>query len=151
TAVLLGVTHVLFVRVGGSAGADIPFAVRFARRLAQALGGVVADQQSGQLWSGGVERTAAGPGRSERAKGTSLDWYSRGVLVGPDFAARYLAACRRLLPEALPRRFGEYEPLQAKLAEAGDDGFTAAWSRATSTLHFAASRPCISGSLSAGP
>jgi Integrase core domain len=43
TATLLGVTHVFHVTVEGSADADVPYAVRFARTLAQALGGVVVD------------------------------------------------------------------------------------------------------------
>ena len=151
TATLLGVTHVFYVTAEGSADADVPYAVRFTRTLAQALGGVVVDQQSDQIWARGVERTSAAPARNERVKVINLDWYTRRMFVGPEFGARYPAICRRLLPEALPRRFGEYEPLQGKLAEAGDDGFANVWRDATSILFFTASPPCISGSMWAGP
>jgi hypothetical protein len=147
TATVLDVTHVFYVTVEGSAAADIPHAVRFARTLAQALGGVVTDQQSGQIWARGVERALATPERNERVKVINLDWYTRRMFVGADFGAQYAGICRRLLPEALPRRFGEYEPLQGKLAEAGDGGFANAWRDATSILFFAASPPCISGSV----
>ena len=150
TATVLEVTHVFYVTVEGSAAADILHAVRFARSLAQALGGVVTDQQSGQIWARG-ERASATPERNERVKVINLDWYTRRMFVGPDFGAQYAGICRRLLPEALPRRFGEHEPLQGKLAGAGDGGFANAWRDATSILFFAASPPCISGSMGAGP
>lgn len=127
TATVLDVTHVFYVTVEGSAAADIPHAVRFARTLAQALGGVVTDQQSGQIWARGGERAPATPERNERVKVINLDWYTRRMFVGPDCGAQYVGICRRLLPEALPRRFGEYEPLQGKLAGAGDGGFANAW------------------------
>jgi hypothetical protein len=151
TTTLFGVTHVFYVTVEGSADADVPYAVRFARTLAQALGGVVVDQQSDQIWARGLERTSATSARNERVKVINLAWYTRRMFVGPNVGARYPAICRRLLPEAPPRRFGEYEPFQGKLAEAGDDGFANAWRDATSSLFFTASPPCISGSMSAGP
>lgn len=112
---------------------------------------MVTDQQSGQIWARGGERAPATPERNERVKVINLDWYTRRMFVGPDFGAQYAGICRRLLPEALPRRFGEYEPLQGKLAGAGDGGFANAWRDATSILFFAASPPCISGSMGAGP
>jgi hypothetical protein len=151
TAVLLGATHVFFVRVEGSADVDVPHAVRFARRLAESLGGVVVDPQTDQVWSRGVLRTAAKPARDQRVNVITLAWYTRFQSVGSDFGARYLAICRRLLPEALPRRFGETEPLQGKLTDGGDEGFAQAWSGATSLLFFVASPPCIGGSMYAGP
>lgn len=150
-AVLLGATDVFHVSVEGSAAPDIPHAVRFARRLAQSLGGVVVDQQLDEVWAKGATRQAAKPARGERVRVIDLSWYVQSERVGDDFSARYLALCRRLLPEALPRRYGEYEPLQGKLADGGDDAFRRAWREVTSTFFFMASPPCIAGSMGAGP
>jgi hypothetical protein len=150
TAAVLGVTHLFDITVEGSAEADVPHAVRFARRLAQALGGVVVDQQTTELWSKGASRQALKPDRGERVNVIKLEWYSRRESIGSDVGARYLALCRRLLPEALPRRFGEYEPLQEKLEVSGDEGFAQAWRDATMLLFFTAASPCLSGSMSAG-
>ena len=80
-----------------------------------------------------------------------LEWYCRRGSIGSDVGARYLAICRRLLPEALPRRYGEYEPFQEKLEVSGDEAFAQAWRDATSLLFFPASSPCLSGSMWAGP
>jgi hypothetical protein len=66
-------------------------------------------------------------------------------------AGRYLDVARRALPEALPRRFGEWEPLQGRFADGGEPGFTTAWRDATSILFFTASAPCTGGGLYAGP
>lgn len=151
TAVLLGATHLFQVSVEGSSSADVPYATRFSRRLAQRLGGVVVDQQTDEVWARGAARVAAKPPTNVRINVIDLNWYARSASIGDDFGARYVSLCRRLLPEALPRRFGEFEPLQGKLADAGDDGFARAWRDATSMFFFSASRPCIGGSLWAGP
>lgn len=151
TAVLLDPTVVFNVTVEGSAAVDVPYAVRFARQLAQATEGVVLDKQTDDVWAKGVGRPARKPDRGQRANVIEFNWYALRASVDSEFGASYIARCRRLLPEALPRRFGEYEPLQAKLAETGDAGFSRAWRESTSLLFFAASSPCISGALWAGP
>jgi hypothetical protein len=148
---LLEPTHLFQIIVEGSAAAEVPHAIRFARRLAQDLGGVVVDQQTDEVWSRGVSRTAEKPKRDARVKVVGLAWYSPFNAVPPDAAARYLAVCRRHFPEAAPRRFGEYEPLQGKFDEVGADGFSAAWRSATSMLFIAPTAPCVDGSLHAGP
>lgn len=112
TAVILGVSHLYSVMVEGSASSDVPLAVRFARRLAQALSGVVCDQQTGELWARGTSRSAPKPRRQDRVSVVSLKWYCLTRSLDHDFARSYLALCRRSLPEALPRRFGEFEPFQ---------------------------------------
>jgi hypothetical protein len=151
TAAVLGVTHMYGVTVEGSATADIPHAVRFARRLAQSAGGAVVDQQTDAVWARGASRTASRPERDERADVVCLTWYARKSDVDDGFGEVYPTLCRRLLPEALPRRFGEFEPLQAKLRDVGDDGFAEAWRDATSRVLFSATTPCIAGSISARP
>jgi hypothetical protein len=151
TAALLGAEVVFYVTVEGSAAADVPFAVRFSRQLAGATDGAVLDKQTGKVWAKGVGRTVKRPDPGRRISAISLAWYTLFTSVDADFGADYVALCRRFLPEALPRRFGEYEPLQSKLTDVGDDGFARAWREASSLLFFAASPPCITGSIYAGP
>jgi hypothetical protein len=151
TTVLLGATHMCLVLVEGSYAADVPFAVRFARHLAQTLGGAVVDQQTDEIWVRGTSRRVLKPTRDMRISEVILHWYAITGSVPSDAAATYTALCRKYLPEALPRRFGEFEPLQSKLTDTGDSGFDNAWRAATSLLFFTASPPCIAGSMYAGP
>ena len=151
TAAVLGVSHMYTVTVEGSAEAEIPHAVRFARTLAQSLGGAVQDQQLDDVWARGASRTATRPQRGDRVNIIRMEWYTRKTKLGDDFGHVYASLCRRLLPEALPRRFGEFEPFQGRLDERGDEGFAQAWRDATTLLFFTATSPCISGHLSAGP
>ncbi len=50
-------------------------------------------------------------------------WYHLMDEVRDDFPQRYLDLARQYLPEALPKRFGSYEPLQRNLARDGDQAF----------------------------
>ncbi|WP_420180237.1 hypothetical protein [Paenarthrobacter sp. TA1.8] len=50
-------------------------------------------------------------------------WYHLMDEVRDDFPQRYLDLARQYLPEALPKRFGSYEPLQGNLARDGDQAF----------------------------
>lgn len=70
-------------------------------------------------------------------------WYERRVDAG-DAARRWIAAAEEHLPAALPRRFGETEPLRGK----GD--MIAAYASASSLFLLAGSPPIYHGSLSAG-
>ncbi len=150
-AVVLGARALYSIAVEGTVASEIPHAVRFARRLAQALGGAVADQQTGEVWSRSQSRKIQKPARESRVATVEVAWYCLRDELTPDPAALFVKVAQRALPEALPRRFGEYEPFQGKLADTGIDGFTKAWAEATSLLFTAGSGPCIGGHLSAGP
>jgi len=125
TAVLLGARHRYGIIVEGTADAEIPHAVRFARRLAQALDGAVLDQQTDEVWSRSRSRSVRKPTPDERVATVDVGWYCLGHEVSAAPASVFLRAAEELLPEALPRRFGEEEPLQGKLAAAGTDGSSA--------------------------
>jgi hypothetical protein len=146
TAVVLGATCVYELLVEGSAASEIPHAVRFARRLADASSGAVMDQQSGETWTRGKLRT---PDRVER--GTidvvQLVWYTADGDTDGEAARAWLELARRHLPEALPRRFGPAEPLAMKLDEDGPDAFVAGAAAQARSLYFKASSPCIGGSV----
>ena len=149
TAALLGPSYLYELMVEGSSSIETPHAVRFARRLAQASAGVVLDQQTGQVWARGKLR-AAPPVQRGMIDVVELHWYVRSDGAGARAATAWLELARRHLPEALPRRFGSYEPLPMKLAVDGPDAFVQAVAAETSLLSYKGSAPCIEGSMAGG-
>jgi hypothetical protein len=137
TAAVLGARHLYSVVVEGSSESDIPHAVRFARRLAKDLDGAVVDRQLDEVWSKARTRSIRKPAREERVDVVDVDIYCLREGLIPEPARLFAAEAQRFLPEALPRRFGEYEPLQGKLAEEGIVGFCKAWAAATSLVFLA--------------
>jgi hypothetical protein len=150
TAVLLDATHIYTIMVEGSAAAAVPHAARFARRLARAVEGAVQDQQTGEVWARGASRKAVRPARAALIDIVQIHWYALHRDMPTDIAARYLALSRRYLPEALPRRFGSFEPFQHKLEADGDQAFIQAQKAETSLLFFTSQPPCFGGSLAGG-
>jgi hypothetical protein len=149
TAVLLGPSYLYELLVEGSSTVEIPHAVRFARRLAQASGGAVLDQQSGQVWARGKLR-AAPPVQRGTIDIVELHWYVGADGAGAGAATAWLELAHRHLPEALPRRLGSYEPLSMKLDVDGSDAFVAAVASETMSVYYKASPPCIEGSMAGG-
>jgi len=143
TAVVLDARQMWELHVEGPTASEVTHAVRFARRLATAAGGVVLDLQTGQTWHRGVLRTPPPVSRG-LIDIVYLRWY---VAASSQPAAEsWLELARRHLPEALPRRFGTYEPLQGRLDRDGPVAFVGADDGRHST-YFDASAPCLSGSL----
>jgi hypothetical protein len=79
----------------------------------------------------------------------SVRWYEPAAR-SPDIATRWLEAARRHLPEAMPRRFGDVEPLRGRLDRDGEDGFRRGLASAGTLFAVAGTPPIHSGSLSAG-
>ncbi|MEV6305368.1 hypothetical protein AB0M02_38560 [Actinoplanes sp. NPDC051861] len=74
-------------------------------------------------------------------------WYERAGR--DDIAARWLDAAREHLPEAMPRRFGDTEPLRGRLDRDGEEGFLRAYDSADSLLFISGKGPVHHASLSA--
>lgn len=151
TATLLGARYLWSVAVEGTTASEIPHAVRFARRLAQALDGAVVDQQTDEIWSRSKSRAIAKPEREDRVSIVEVDLYCLAEEVVAGVIDAFLDAAAKCLPEALPRRFGGYEPLQGKYDEVGRDGFKAAWAAEDMFFLFKGSGVCSGGSLSPPP
>ena len=151
TGILLGARYLYSVMVEGSAESEIPHALRFAKQLTVALNGAMVDQQTGRLWTRSKSRTIVRPPRKTRVPMVGLVWCCLREQVPADAPALIISAAERYLPEALPRRFGEYEPFQGRYSETGMEGFSQAWRDATSWLFFSGSGPCAGGHLSGGP
>ena len=148
TALMLDASVLYDLGVEGSATAEIPHAIRFARRLAAAVNGVVEDPQLGTYWTRGKLRRVE-PVESKSADTVELYWFAPidSVTRAPEI---WLSSARRWLPEALPRRFGVTEPLQSRLDRDGDQRFVKVQAEEDSMVHFAGIRPCLGGSMYGG-
>jgi hypothetical protein len=149
TAVLLEPSYLYELMVEGSSATEKPHAVRFARRLAQASAGVVLDPQTEQVWARGKLRAMPPVQRGTIAL-VDVTWYVPPDGTGAAAARAWLDLARRHLPEALPRRFGPYEPLSMKLDVDGPDAFVESVATETMFLSYKASAPCIDGNLAGG-
>lgn len=150
-AVVLGARYLYEINVEGAAATEIAHAVRFGRLLARTLDGAVVDQQLDEVWSRPGSRAVRKPEKQERVAAVHVYWYCLKAELDSNPADLLIQASERLLPECLPRRYGEYEPFQGKYADAGADGFRDAWADATSLLFTSGVVPCLGGFLSPGP
>lgn len=148
TAHVLAPSCLYEVLVEGSSTPEIPHAIRFARRLADVSDGAVLDQQLGEVWSRGKLRQVL-PVSAGRISIVDVRWYARRAGNPESVAEAWLALAGRYLPEALPRRYGSFEPLQERF-NGNASAFTTFVREAAGTVFFSAERPAISGSLAGG-
>jgi len=73
-------------------------------------------------------------------------WYER-TARSPDVVARWLAAAREHLPEAVPRRYGDTEPLRGRFGRDGDQGLAEGYARAGTLLFLRGAPPVWHASL----
>lgn len=137
------------VIVEGSTAAEVPTAVRFAKKLATAAEGVAVDEQSGEPLGTAKFRAVAAPSTG-RASIVQLRWYTPTAGSDPvDGPRLWLELAESMLPEALPRRFGNVEPFQYRLDRDGEERFYACFHNEDFSLAFTTRRPCLSGGLGA--
>jgi hypothetical protein len=119
---------------------------RFVRALADAAKGVWVDEQSGEVWRG--ERRIAREPQEETDDPDEVrfSWIVPANAVTGDELDIYVDACRRLLPEALPRRYGDYDPLPHRF-DTGMDDLRNFWKAAPVDMNFTSTGPCASGGL----
>lgn len=98
--------------------------MRAAKSLAKVLHGVIEDPQDGSLTApGGVRRYVPEP-RPEHFDVLQLSWwFNAHVLDRIEGLEQLLTLFERLLPEAMPRRYGLYQPPQFRFAETGREPF----------------------------
>ncbi|BCW56730.1 hypothetical protein V3C41_07440 [Paenarthrobacter nicotinovorans] len=123
TAVLPEVTTMFQVLVEGTQEAEIPHGVRFARKLAKACHGMVLDEQTDEVWpQPRTAKVASQPEQKQEPLSVWLSWMLLEDDLPTDFLERYLQLAQELLPEAVPVRFGNYEPYQ-HFDSTGPEGF----------------------------
>jgi hypothetical protein len=76
-------------------------------------------------------------------------WYEHAGR-SPDVVTRWLAAAREHLPEAVPRRYGDTEPLRGRFDRDGERGLAQAYAKADTLLFLAGTPPVFHGSLATG-
>lgn len=132
TAAVLGPRFLYqVISEGTEEDAATAHAVRFARKLAKEAGGAVYDVQTGEVWPKKSARSPVPPRKEMQTDIVEVQWHIPAVDCPKDLAARFLEVAHRYLPEALPRRYGVYEPFQGRFEKDGDEGF----------LGYCASRP----------
>ena len=94
---------------------------RAAGRLAQNGHGLILDPQQGTLSTPrGVQRVVSSSSRPERISVLQLSWwFNGGSLLEQGGFEHLLVTLERYLPEALPRRYGGYEPPQYRYESEG--------------------------------
>lgn len=145
---MVGITVMYAVMVEGDGRPQVALAKRFARAMAERTAGGVHDRQLDQLiWPRGAVRRFTPP-KAERIDSLELQWFIRREDMPPDLPARVLEMVRSWLPEAMPRRFGDYEPLPHQFEETRASGFVREW-RGSEELFWSATSPCLGGAMSA--
>ncbi|MER7070197.1 hypothetical protein [Terrabacter sp. NPDC000476] len=152
SAVLLDASYLYRIAaVEGSAEVSIQHAIRFARRLAESTDGAVVDQQTERVWSRSRSRSFRRPEPTTRVDVVELEWFCLRADIDDGTPTVFLETVERHLPEALPRRFGEHEPLQGRYDDGGAEGFLRSWRDATSFISFTGTGVCADGAMDAGP
>ncbi len=111
------------------------------------MDGAVLDPQTDEVFRRGRSRSSA---RVERGRVSVVDvtWYVRSLGDDPSRSATaFVAAARRHLAEALPRRYGSFEPLPLRWDEGGEKAFVSFVSGESDTVYVQGTNPLQSGSI----
>ena len=137
----------------GASKADLKAAKDVARFIAESCQGSVYDPQAGRvIWPRTRTARFVASSTNERIRLVGLDWFLPTSLRTSATAATMLQILRKTFPEALPTRFGKFEPLQHRLEPGDDQPFVEMWSK-QSTVEFGDSffwqtkSPCYGGSV----
>jgi hypothetical protein len=116
---------------------------------------ILADEIDAAVYDGDVLRMplssvpkSTRPAKDEIVEALELTWYGYGGAPADPLRAWWESA-RRWFPEAAPRRFGEWEPLQGTVSEVGLAGLQQAWqdARQPSLMTTCAQFPAIDADL----
>jgi len=118
-------TQLVLEPIGSPASAYAAL-LRAARAVARAGHGVVLDGQTGELTTPRGVRRFVPETRPERFAVLDLGWWFLGDrLLTPEGLNGLLDIFEALLPEAIPRRYGLFEPPQFQLAQEGREHLAA--------------------------
>ena len=121
---LPGIAYLLEISVEGAASEkNVRETLRFSKSLAKDVKGVVEDPQTDTIiLSAGTKKMSDGNiSKGDRTE-ISLRWYFDDIKdFFPSKCRLLIDLFERLMPDALPKRYGQYEPPQLKLAEKGKE------------------------------
>lgn len=134
------------IMVEGDAESEAVYARRFVKSLAKAARGVGVDLQTDEVFGGIGQYVVATPPSHSRVRVLELSWYSPAD-PQVDVVRLWAETCHRHLPQALPRRFGDDEPLPHHVDRDGVDALAAMASTEDHLVSFTTSGPCLGGSF----
>ena len=134
TAVLPEAATMFQVLVEGTVESEIVHGVRFAKKLAKACHGVAVDEQTEEVWPKPRVVTPAVPKVSPYKDLVDFSWYVLADEMPVDLPERYVRLAEEYLPEALPVRFGPFQPYQGNFARDGIEGLMREWKDAYLSL-----------------
>ena len=118
-----------------ASGADLKLALQLAKSIAETCHGAVYDPQVDQVvWPRKSYRRFIAPKQQERIRLIGLDWYLPMSRSSSDTAKLLLRVLRKTCPEAVPTRFGTFEPLQHRLGS-DDESFVNVWKEVGSVTY----------------
>ena len=138
------------VQISVKPSTEAAWPMELAIHLARAADGIVYDPQEDRVgWPKGFQARDAGSGE-ERISEVEFDWFTAWSPTDPDLPRQFLGLLRDHAPEALPTRYGGYEPLPFRFAGAtADDEFVRHWLEEASSwtpgLSWNATRPSFGG------
>ena len=144
------------VQISVKPSTDATWPMELATHLARTSHGVVYDPQEDRVaWPTGFRPRDPDSGE-ERASEVQLDWFTTRSPGDPELPRRFLQLIRSLVPEALPRRYGSFEPLSLRFeGETADEDFISAWVKEAGAwppmLFWTARRPSFGGSAFLSP
>jgi hypothetical protein len=120
---LPGIAYLTVIVIEGARNnkKTIPETLRFCKALAKDINGVVDDQQTDTIiLPAGVKKKFARSVSKDEPQEIYLDWYFSDIKDFYSLKVKQLIDLfDRFMPDALPKRYGEYEPPRFKLAEKG--------------------------------
>jgi hypothetical protein len=132
---------------------DRTSAEELARYIAERCTGVVYDPQVAAVtWPKVIDQRRSMRSQEERIRLVKLDWYLPKGQASESMAHTLLRCLREICPEALPVRFGSYEPLQGRMEPNEDDPFLKAFREEClrevgGGLFFQCKSPCFAGHI----
>lgn len=106
----------------GAPAAAYKLQQQVAKAIAKACHGVVHDPRTDTFeLPGGIKRFSPPTGGTTFSVLALSWWFERGVFTEEARIGEFLALLTRQLPEALPKRYGDFEPPQHRLEETGLD------------------------------
>ncbi|HKE60285.1 MAG TPA: hypothetical protein VKB46_26415, partial [Pyrinomonadaceae bacterium] len=136
----------------GASKADLKLAKQLAQSLADNCRGAVYDPQLDKVvWPRKSYRRFVAPVQEERIRLIGLDWYLPPDQSSVETAKLLLRTLRKACPEAAPRRFGTFEPLQHRLGS-DDESFLSVWNEVSRVeygdmLFWKSQSPCYGGDI----
>lgn len=129
---------------------DICFAKKLSEFIANECKGAAFDPQLEKIIfpKGKIKRYLT-PSVEERINVIEFRWFISVNSLTNDTITNFISTIKKILPEALPNRYGEYEPLQYKLDKL--ENFTECIIENKSkgdTVFFKSTSPCFGGSIS---